>query len=216
MDWKSSNNTFILKSPNEEFTQRQKSVFDRLNDLDNSRKVNTSTSSDPEDRNTDKTNNKKLQRSQTKHLRGKESIFKQPQNPVPKGYLKRMPDFKKNPHKWIRYSLDDVRDEDISDKGNTKAAMTFLKELRDRKRSEDMETDDLPSKIVFKRHTPIAKLNSTDETDKLKASFSGSKIVMPEYVPGQKIKKEKKKKVIERGKELKLDHLDAPDEDEEH
>ncbi|CAH2002592.1 unnamed protein product [Acanthoscelides obtectus] len=214
MDCKSSDKAFTLKSPNEEFTQRQKSVFDRLNVLDHSRKLVTST--DPDDIDVDKTNNKKQQRSQTKHLRGKESIFKQPQNPIPKGYLKRMPDFKKNPHKWIRYSLDDVRDEDISDKGNTRAALSFLKELKDRKKSEEMETDDdLPTKIVFKRHTPVPKVSSTDETDKLKASFSGSKIVMPEYVPGQKIKKEKKKRFVERGRELKLDHLDALDEEEE-
>ncbi|XP_018567300.1 protein TSSC4 [Anoplophora glabripennis] len=212
-------NSFSLKVTNADFAERQKNVFDQLKVLENSRKntgnhnsVETEEQVDP---------NRRNQRSITKHFRGKESIFKKPQNVAPKNYINRIPDFKKNPHKWTRYSLDDVREEDISDKGNTKAALSFLKELEERKSQEmdcDQEQVDQPvKKIIFKKHTSTVIGPKDDENpDTCKPSFRSSKVVMPEYVVGQKMKKEKKNKSLKagKGKELKLDHLFESEENE--
>ncbi|CAG9861276.1 unnamed protein product [Phyllotreta striolata] len=210
----SVNDKFVLKSTNADFNLRQKNVFDQLNALESGRNQ-TSPSNDVE-MDTDEpdgheAHTPRQQRSITKRLRGKESIFKKPQNPVPKNYINRIPDFKKNPHKWTRYSLDDV--EEVSDRSNTKAALSFLEELNHRKLTEpaeDEEATDLTKKIVFKKQTrPIETVSriSKEEPEKLTGGFKSSKVLMPEYVVGQKVKKDKKKKTIMLGKELKLDHL---------
>ncbi|KAJ8981077.1 hypothetical protein NQ317_007214 [Molorchus minor] len=145
----------------------------------------------------------------------RKAFFKKPQNPIPKNYINRIPDFKKNPHKWTKYSLDDVKEDDMSDKGNTRAALSFLKELEDRKSTnmecDDDGNDDLPTKITFKRYTYPVSIKKEDNKDEdiSKPSFRSSKVVMPEYVVGQKAKKDKKNNSTKTttGKELKLDHL---------
>lgn len=141
-----------------------------------------------------------------------------------------------NPHKWKKYSLDDA---DISDKSNTSAAFAFLKEIEDRKSSADEvdgDDDNQDDKIVFnarKRVHTGAKFNksihlksivnadeSTDPVLDL-PKMKGSKVVMPEYVIGQK--KERKKSTAKSSADgtdkkaaevLKLNHL-FEDEDEE-
>ncbi|KAL3843209.1 hypothetical protein ACJMK2_021154 [Sinanodonta woodiana] len=47
-----------------------------------------------------------------------------------RGGLKRKPDFEVNPDRWTRYSLEDVKDEDMSSSANKKAALAFLMERR--------------------------------------------------------------------------------------
>ncbi|XP_072383875.1 U5 small nuclear ribonucleoprotein TSSC4 [Diabrotica undecimpunctata] len=210
----SENKQFTLKSANADFALRQKNVFDQLLVLEPNRRPTNSDDTEmdvDEDDVHSKVSSPKEQRAITRKLRGKESIFKKPQNPVSKNYMKKIPDFKKNPHKWTRYSLEDVNDEDMSDRSNTKTALSFLEELKERKISEvplDDSEKDVPQKIVFKkqrRHESSPEIKEDPES--LKATFRSSKVVMPEYVVGQKLKKDKKKKRVEKGRELKLDHL---------
>ncbi|CAH0547875.1 unnamed protein product [Brassicogethes aeneus] len=209
-----SKNTFNLKVDDSNFRERQKNVFDQLNALESIRNKNAA----PQPMETDeKPIDKKSYRSATRQFRGKESIFKKPQNPVPKGYNNRMPDFKKNPHKWTRYSLEDVREEDCSERSNTKAALSFLDDLKKRRSAAEQSDEsekDSPNKIVFKRHHKINKKPVQVEEEE-KPTFRSSKVVMPEYVVGQKVKKEKKNRAIKKGsvKELKLDHLIDEEED---
>lgn len=140
-----------------------------------------------------------------------------------------------NPHKWKKYSLDDA---DISDKTNTSAAFAFLKEIEDRKSSAnelDCDDDNQDDKIVFnarKRVHTGAKFNksihlksivnadeSTDPALDL-PKMKGSKVVMPEYVIGQRKERKKstaKSSADDAGKKqevLKLNHL-FEEEDEE-
>ncbi|KAJ8924884.1 hypothetical protein NQ315_001039 [Exocentrus adspersus] len=213
---------------NADFAQRQKSIFDQLNVLENTRRstadpAGPSVAMDTDEQvgeSPDRTL-RRNQRSITKHFRGKESIFKKPQNPIPKNYLSRIPDFKKNPHKWTRYSLEDVRDEDMSDECNTRTALAFLKELRDRKaKSTQEKMERLPDKIVFNKNVASTSVTPKEEQEESwgvsKPTFRSSKLIMPEYVVGQKVKKEKKSRgnKADRGKELKLDHLHDEEEDE--
>nr|AEE62133.1 unknown [Dendroctonus ponderosae] len=211
---------FKLKTGNPEFKDRQKKVFDQLMVLENNRK-NTNSSSDsaggPRD-------DRSAQRSQTRAFRGKESIFKRPQNPAPKSYINKIPDFKKNPHKWTRYSLEDVQE--VTEESNAKSAMEFLRELANRKKLEkgivEEKLGELPSKIVFNKHIRLTETSGTAEPVMImekaptssepaqKPSYKNAKLVMPEYVIGQKVaKKEKRsgKPKPVKGKELKLDHL---------
>lgn len=143
----------------------------------------------------------------TKQYRGKESIFKRPELPAPRRAVGRnsVADHQRNPHKYTKYSLGDVSPQDMSDRSNTAAALSFLQELRARKDSEDpMDVTELPKAIVFKptrakteRHTTslgavssVTTVASSEEADR--PSFRSSKLVMPEYVVGQKKASKKK------------------------
>lgn len=213
--------SFSLKSANPEFSQRQKNVFDQLGVLEMNMKNSPLTHESMETDgpvSSSRHENKRTQRSITKKFRGKESIFKKPQNPAPKNYIRRMPDFKLNPHKWTKYSLEDV--EDVSEESNTRSALSFLRQLQDRKKNEansneSEESADLSDKIIF-RHTSVIPEPKHEDSEP-KPSFRSSKVIMPEYVVGQRVKKEKKNKKVnvqDKGKEIKLDHLMENDEEE--
>ncbi|XP_053688234.1 uncharacterized protein LOC128737588 [Sabethes cyaneus] len=151
-------------------------------------------------------------------FRGRESIFKRPSLPIGKCLpTSRVPDFKRNPHKWTKYSLEDV---DTSDRSNTAAAFAFLREMEAQKRDE-LNTDEegtgegstaFKGKVRFNRSLKLkSQLEDpppTEEEDK--PTVKGTKVLMPEYVVGQKAKKPKPAKAsskLARNKELKLDHL---------
>ncbi|EFA11351.1 U5 small nuclear ribonucleoprotein TSSC4 [Tribolium castaneum] len=198
---------FMLKNSNKNFMERQKSIFDQLSTLTcNLQKDEEMEVEGPKVSN-------RANRSVMRQFRGKESIFKRPQDPVSKNYMRTIPDFKKNPHKWTKYSLADVKDEDMSDRSNTKAALSFLNELKNRNSEMVTDKSEEMKKIVFKKvHTTTVKDNLKSEDEK--PSFRSSKVVMPEYVVGQKVKKDKKNKKIQSGGggQLKLDHLLDGDE----
>lgn len=141
----------------------------------------------------------------TKQFRGKESIFKRPEMPAPRRARHSVADHQRNPHKYTKYSLGDVSPQDMSDRTNTAAALSFLQELRARKENkEDMDLDESPKHIIFKSARPKAERRtsslgavstittaaSSEEADQ--PSFRSSKLVMPEYVVGQKKSSKKK------------------------
>ncbi|KAJ3661795.1 hypothetical protein Zmor_006179 [Zophobas morio] len=192
---KKSTTSFVLRG-NKEFLERQKNVFDQLTTTKCNLRPEKAMDVEP---NTPKSSGRVV----TKQFRGKESIFKVPQDPV--NYMRTIPDFKKNPHKWTKYSLADVKDEDMSDSSNTKTALSFLNELKSRSVEDMRDADEEPKKIVFKKFTPETGSSKLE----VKASFRSSKRVMPEYVVGEKINKRKKNhnSGSSEGPQLKLDHL---------
>ncbi|XP_001841831.2 uncharacterized protein LOC6030977 isoform X1 [Culex quinquefasciatus] len=172
-------------------------------------------------------------REPIRKFRGKESIFKRPAAPIGKCLpMTRVPDFKKNPHKWTKYSLEDV---DTSDRSNTAAAFSFLREIESQKRDQQQHEDEegpteFKSKVRFNRSVKLqARLEEVDKpppTEEDKPKVKGCKVVMPEYVVGQKPKKSRPVKVgggaagggsskRDRSSELKLDHLMEEEDDEE-
>lgn len=208
----SKDGLFAINSNNQEFAQRQKNVFDQLNtitcNLTNSEQGDDSEHLDVVDR---------TQRKITKQFRNRESIFKRPHVPV-RTQSKKIPDHCLNPHKWTKYSLEDVRNEDMSERGNTSAAMSFLKELADRKEKTETSEEPETSKIVFRKNLINSSNIRTSKYDPDEIIFRNSKVIMPEYVVGQKIKKTKKKKESEvrsSSTQLKLDHLLTGDEEDE-
>lgn len=124
-----------------------------------------------------------------------------------------------NPHKWKKYSLDDA---DISDRTNASAAFAFLAEMERRKDTDDGQddasamdadaNDSSRGKILFKKQNHRQKpsfnksvsvrkqLECTDTASNEssesgeKPMLKGSKVVMPEYVIGQKVSSSKTKK----------------------
>uniref|UniRef100_T1GMF8 U5 small nuclear ribonucleoprotein TSSC4 n=1 Tax=Megaselia scalaris TaxID=36166 RepID=T1GMF8_MEGSC len=172
------------------------------------------------------TNKNKVEHLGTKNFRGKkESIFKTPALPISKCLKPRVaPDFQKNPHNWKKYTLSDV---DLSsDQTNISAAFAFLKEIEIQKeRNSSGENDDKEeepeAKITFNKCVKIRKnfRNSIGEDSEVdKPKLKGSKLVMPEYVVGQKQKtsKSNRKESSSDSKKpvLNLSHLmDNEDED---
>lgn len=215
---------FSINSSYQGFTDRQKSIFDQLNIAEhNSRNLLTNNASvDVDDlSNTTLSTDNSVESFERKRVRmrqfqGKESIFKKPQARPPRGIPnRRVPDYQVNPHKWTRYSLGDVKSEDMSERANTAAAMSFLKEIELRKsHSEESQDTETSNKILFK------KVSHTEETKECPSvsSFRNSKVVMPEYVVGQKKAQKRKEKVIKEGgaaKEIRLGHLLEEDQDNE-
>ena len=173
-------------------------------------------------------------RSPFRQFRGKESIFKRPSMPAPRSARQCMPDHQRNPHKWTKYTLGDVSPQDMSDRTNTAAALSFLQELKSRKESSDeMDVDESsPKAIVFKpvrsekrtssrgSVTTVSETTTSEEADR--PSFRSSKLVMPEYIVGQKKTSKKKlkgeskpgeEKVKDKTKEIKLGHLMDEEDD---
>ncbi|KAI4471131.1 tumor suppressing subtransferable candidate 4 tssc4 [Holotrichia oblita] len=198
-----SQHSFNLTSTHKSFNDKQKDLFNELDKVSVTLPQHI-VNDVPDDNDNDKT----FDPPSLKRLRGKESIFKRPET-VPKRRLSRFrtPHFQRYPHKWTKYSLDDVKDEDMSETGNRKAALTFLKELESRNVTDAAGAmDTLPDKITFQKSKLVSDTNDVIPTQ----TFRNSKVVMPEYVVGQKIKKERKNKErsnISTSKELKLTHL---------
>lgn len=213
---KNEKNTSV--STNSDFTSRQKKLFEQLDKVGGVINTDHETQMDIEPI----TPSNKRKRSETKQFRGKESLFKRPELPISKCLpMRRAPDFQRNPHKWTKYSLDDVSSADMSEQSNTTAALSFLRELEERKSNEEDEKINLNStKITFKKRIPKPQnvSTSTEKDDEDKLVFKGSKIVMPEYVIGQKkpIKKDKKTTSSTKNRnEIKLDHLQDEDDEQE-
>lgn len=113
----------------------------------------------------------------------------------------------------------------MSDRSNTAAAFDFLREIESRK--EHIEEPDTQI-VSFRPRRGISyqtsagikeKLPGLDQvtTEEDKPILKGSKVVMPEYVIGQKIKKDRKKRttpIVVNHKALKLDHLLEEDDNE--
>ncbi|XP_014485378.1 PREDICTED: protein TSSC4 [Dinoponera quadriceps] len=245
---------FVLRGGDAAFANRQKLLFDQLSIAENRcNKHDRCEINDNEMRvdvdscNRDTTSREHVKRRrETRRFSGKESLFKRPEGLAPrtKGF-RSVPDHHRNPHKWIKYSLADVSNEDMTEKSNTQAAMSFLKELKARRKTEADESDEKmdiescnlnaqdckeaifkhrkrasTSQIVFRKpqtkETENSKIVVTGSDDK--PMFRNSKIILPEYVIGQKPKKipRRNKPVVksDRVKELRLDHLEEPDEEE--
>ncbi|XP_052897242.1 protein TSSC4 [Anopheles moucheti] len=167
---------------------------------------------------------------------GRESIFKRPNAPIGQ-CLKRstahLPDYKRNPHKWIKYSLEDV---DTSDRSNMAAAFSFLKQMEEQREAAENEMDDgnqqhsstqaCRSIVRFNRSVRLrGQLNEADEPVETpvedRPQFNGRRVLMPEYVVGQKDPKRAKRTKNARqpatgngkGTELQLDHLVEEEEE---
>lgn len=154
-----------------------------------------------------------------------------------------IPDYKKNPGNWTKYSLADA--ENVTDRSNTAAAFQFLKSIKSGNKSdsdnEESSSMDTSEKLVFKKpsrkkgegnsKSTDANISTTDEDDSTdqaeasavdteiakesKAKFVGSKNVMPECVVGAKPTKDKKVKEKSKMKDkLVLSHLQDEEEDE--
>lgn len=182
-------------------------------------------------------------RDRIKGFRGKESIFKRPEVPPPRMKNKRtIADFRINPQKWTYYNLEDVPD--MSDESNTKAAFSFLTELRERREREaekqkiqerlqnsSMEVDEddnsstssksAMSSCTVKFQKPL-KIKEKSVIEELKPEFRNNVVVMPEYEFGTRSVPKKKKsqrnvptQKLDKSKQLKLDHLQTDDDQEE-
>ncbi|XP_033742574.1 uncharacterized protein LOC117329007 [Pecten maximus] len=92
-----------------------------------------------------------------------DSDFKLPPQRFPNQRKNKVPDFKLNPNKWKKYTLEDVSNEDMSQAANTQAAFAFLEERRKLREAADGKEEEVKADveggacsqgaIVFKRPT---------------------------------------------------------------
>lgn len=237
---------FTLRGGDAAFANRQQLLFDQLSIAESQcnkhDKFETDEARmDEREKRPASNDDQKKQKRETKRFRGKESIFKRPEVPAPRTNFKNIPDHHKNPHKWIKYSLDDVSSEDMTERSNMQAAMSFLRELETRNRREEVnqcekEMEVEPSKsnardstemrfklkkctsslpIIYRKPQmkETAVITELDE----KPIFRSSKIILPEYVIGQKpksIQKQNRPLIKVDRLKLRLDHLQEEEEDD--
>ncbi|XP_032675222.1 protein TSSC4 [Odontomachus brunneus] len=244
---------FVLRGGDAAFANRQKLLFDQLSIAESKCNKHDRCETDVNDTEThmdldkcgkgssSKDNLKR--RRETRKFCGKESMFKRPEGRAPRATFRGVPDYHRNPHKWIKYSLADVSNEDMTEQSNTQAAMSFLRELKARRRREeadepdemDIEPCDLDaqdcnetmfkhkkrtstSQVVFRKPQTKQTEDSPEVVNESteKPMFRSSKIILPEYVIGQRQKKIRPNRLVIKGnrtKELRLDHLEEPDEE---
>jgi len=188
---------FKLNVKDTAFTARQVSIFGNLPVVElTSKKDESHTSSIPPDVETEEENEEVIVAS----YKGEESIFKRPMpklkrpshRPRKQSYPNRMvvPDHKKNPQKWVKYSL--ASTSDVTDKSNSAAAFSFLREIEERKRKSeapDDDSDDVAGKIIFKKPR-----NKEDDSQGAK-TFRDRKLLMPTFEFGAKKPSKSGKKI---------------------
>uniref|UniRef100_A0A336MXT5 U5 small nuclear ribonucleoprotein TSSC4 n=1 Tax=Culicoides sonorensis TaxID=179676 RepID=A0A336MXT5_CULSO len=210
-----------------DFQQKRKNLFDCLDQAEKSLNSDSSlvqrstiTLDELVPERTQESDNKRRKTVIKSHSSRKESIFKRPELPIQRCMpMRHVPDYKVNPHKWKKYSLEDA---DCSDRTNTAAAFNFLREIEKRKEIDEKEegsSDSVPSKIVFKKSVKLNKVNE-ESSEESSSVLRGTKVVMPEYVVGQKRpskveRKLKSDRKSEKHKELKLNHLMEDEEEED-
>eukprot|EP00096_Caligus_rogercresseyi_P005534 TRINITY_DN2123_c0_g1_i1.p1 TRINITY_DN2123_c0_g1~~TRINITY_DN2123_c0_g1_i1.p1 ORF type:complete len:205 (-),score=48.57 TRINITY_DN2123_c0_g1_i1:248-862(-) len=102
----------------------------------------------------------------------------------------KVPGWRKDPSKYTKYDLSDV--EVSSDKGNTRAAFSFLQDIRKRSLDEEQAPPDL-SQASFSFKKPRIKQNNKEDDICSSISSGPSKRILPEAVVGEKpVAKEKK------------------------
>ncbi len=192
MEAKKISDGFALQCQDEAFTARRESIFGNLPVVEFAHKEVASSS----------TMNETLMEEEVSRnedvtiYKGEESMFKRPMPKLKKSsYVPRRhpnqnrfhtPDHKKNPHKWVKYNL--AATSDVTDKSNTAAALSFLRELEERKRKAEPEEPVDPSgKIVFK------KPKSFEERKEENRTYRDGKLCMPAFEFGSKKIKESKK-----------------------
>lgn len=183
------------------YYERQKSLFNTLKDAEDqhsfskSNKVTAPQNYDEVDRRT----YRKL-KHEMKQFRGKESIYKRPEANMKDCLRPRtLPDYIKNPKKWVYYSLEDVTAEQMSEKTNTATALALMQKLEEQEAATsvmDVDSDDaLFKKPIFQVSSTVKKLVTQPDE---KAIFERNKVVMPEYVVGQKVLKKREKLITKK------------------
>jgi hypothetical protein len=153
-----------VKAYQNQFSGRQKTLFNALESAEKEcgKDVEVKT---PKTRR--KHNAPVVRRSEVRPFRGKESIFKIPDEPPPRMRFKNIVSAAQNaanrsPNrgKWTKYSLETV--DDMSDRSNARAAFSFLQELRDRRQgsAEDRVCLDQFKPTFKKRETSRGSTNT--------------------------------------------------------
>ncbi|XP_058066366.1 U5 small nuclear ribonucleoprotein TSSC4 [Anopheles bellator] len=181
------------------FEQKKNLLFSSLESAEQS--IGTDSILNQHGKTTDYTLDRSGRRRPTKLIsvdryRGRESIFKRPSAPIGQ-CLKRanLPDYQRNPHKWTKYTLEDV---DTSERTNTAAAFSFLKQIEEQRDAatqiaERAEDNSGPRAIVcqsvvrFNRSVRLRdRLAEADEPQDTpvedKPQQNGRRVLMPEYV----------------------------------
>jgi len=216
MDPSSVSNGFSLNVKDDAFSARQASVFGSLPVIELSSSKEESSSSTQAETGEES--------EDVMPFKGEESIFKRPMPKLKKSSHRprrqfypynnktKVPDYKKNPEKWIKYSLESTSD--MTDKSNSAAAFSFLREIEERKRKnsniEDEETT-TSGKILFK------KPKNKEDKSQANRTYRDGKLCMPAFEFGSKksksVKRVKDKATTKKTQERTLAHLTEEEDD---
>lgn len=161
-------------------------------------------------------------RRETKPYKGRQSMFSKHDDSADKRIQANRSGVRRNPNKWTYYNMEDVPE--VSERSNAAAAAACMNEIQISRRISDPDSDAMDSsdsKIVFR--LPIKQTSYKDDLEEAKIKqedkiFIKSKIILPEYVVGEKKKSTKPKTIKSKASSsksnLKLDHLLEEEDDE--
>lgn len=145
---------YNLNTNNNQFSEKAKSVFDSLSHLESAHrlKVNEYSISEMQIEEPLEEEKNPLEKAVNSNKIKEEFVFKVPSTDfkqiLPSNKKSNQPDYVLNPQKWKRYSLEDVDTNQMTNKSNYMAAMSFLNA---RKQHEENETMEHSEQIEFNK-----------------------------------------------------------------
>jgi hypothetical protein len=188
-----NNESFLVRSNNSDFSGRQNQIFDQLDNLAKQYDRDVIARHDPPP-----------PEPEVEDLRTPDDVFVVPtRRPPPRRRFPtrcgndnitqnhyKPPDHRIHPEKWTRYSLDDVTEDQMTEKSNSAAAFEFLSRNK-------FEVTSASSQVTrFNVQCGKRKVNEAEETPSPRSSTSSGKWVMPEYVVGRKAPSVTTRKVL--------------------
>lgn len=176
----------VLGQDQNEFSERQKILFNALEAAEKEHGKSLIIGNQEQEHELSPSENhslKKIFRSEMKHFRGKESIFKTPHATPSFRKLKKVSSAKKSithSRKWIKYSLENVKD--MSESDNAAAAFSFLQQI-ERERSPNFEAekclDEFKPVYIKSNRENRANKNYDQQKKTCKILNAASKLVHP-------------------------------------
>jgi hypothetical protein len=105
---------------------------------------------------------------------------------------------------------------------NTTAAFNFLRQMEEQKQKKVEESEEKDQRVVFKKSVKLRPKNDEIDPQIDSKKMQGNRIVMPEYVVGEKRKVQKSNRKSTHtetssrpSKQLNLSHLNEDEDDED-
>lgn len=105
---------------------------------------------------------------------------------------------------------------------NTTAAFNFLRQIEEQKQKKVEESNDKDQKVVFKKSVKLRPKDNEPDPQLDAKKIQGNRVVMPEYVVGEKRKVQRPNRdrrshteTSKPSKQLNLSHLNEDEDDED-
>ena len=195
---------YQLNEDDRTFVDRTKSVFDSLANIESTHKCKTVTYvTETETRLVD-VNAEAEPVDQVTSSQNSKAIFLVPKVPIKRCLVKKQADYQRNPEKWTKYSLEDVKE--FGNGANYAVAMSFLNS-RNKLAEEENEDEEMVEQIQFNR--PLKK-KFDSQKEEVEESFDSDVVALSSI--GTDSRSTRKKSAVRRNLRKKTGQDEESDE----